>query len=156
MFSRSHISYSKPDSGDEPGADYDSIGHVDTPLLDRLGVTRDADFYLCGPPSFLKQLTAGLKTWGADSTRIHSVSACLGCGNADHAGNCAIPPTRRLTLPRGNPAPDLDFIHPKRTHGSVGLHGFPVCWNKLAEACDVPGHSGRAAQGVCHTPANAR
>ena len=53
MNSRSHIVYSKPDSGDKPGVDYDSVGHVDTPLLDRLGVTRDADFYLCGPPSFL-------------------------------------------------------------------------------------------------------
>src|ERR1700734_515762 len=69
--SRSHIVYSKPDSGNKPGVDYESVGHVDTPLLDRLGVTRDADFYLCGPPSFLKQLTQGLKTWGADSTRVH-------------------------------------------------------------------------------------
>ena len=42
--SRSHIVYSKPDSGDEPGVDYDSVGHVDTALLDRLGVTGDADF----------------------------------------------------------------------------------------------------------------
>src|SRR5579871_6785080 len=60
--SRSHIVYSKPDSGDESGVDYDSLGHVDTPLLDRLGVARDADFYLCGPPSFLRDLTSGLKT----------------------------------------------------------------------------------------------
>src|ERR1700735_5373795 len=70
--SRSHIVYSKPDSGDKPGVDYDSVGHVDTPLLDRLGGTRDADFYLCGPPSFLKQLTQGLKTWRVDSSRIHA------------------------------------------------------------------------------------
>ena len=54
MNSRSHIVYSKPDSEDKLGVDYDSVGHVDTPLLDRLGVTRDADFYLCGPPSFLR------------------------------------------------------------------------------------------------------
>src|SRR5579862_718434 len=59
--SRSHIVYSQPDSADQPGIDYDSVGHVDTPLLDRLGVARDADFYLCGPPSFLKQLSEGLK-----------------------------------------------------------------------------------------------
>jgi ferredoxin-NADP reductase len=69
--SRSHIVYSKPDSGDKAGVDYDSVGHVDAPLLDRLGVAHDADFYLCGPPSFLKQLTEGLQKWGADSTRIH-------------------------------------------------------------------------------------
>src|SRR6202050_5625579 len=68
---RSHIVYSKPDSADKLGADYDSVGHVDAPLLDRLGLARDADFYLCGPPLFLKQLTEGLKTWGVDSPRIH-------------------------------------------------------------------------------------
>src|SRR5208282_6372143 len=68
---RSHVTYSKPDPWDKPGVDYDSVGHVDTPLLDRLGVTRAADFYLCGPPSFLRDLTAGLKTWGADGARIH-------------------------------------------------------------------------------------
>ena len=61
---RSHIVYSKPNSEDKLGVDYDSVGHVDTPLLDRLGVTRDADFDLCDTPSFLKQLE-GLKTWGA-------------------------------------------------------------------------------------------
>src|SRR5271163_3944892 len=70
--SRSHIVYSKPDSEDKPGVDYDSVGHVDAPLLDHLGVARDADFYLCGPPSFLRDLTADLKTWGADSSRIHA------------------------------------------------------------------------------------
>src|ERR1700733_8498146 len=70
--SRSHTVYSKPDSGDKPGVDYDSVGHVDTLLVDRRGVTRDADFYLCGPPSFLRDLTAGLKTWRADPTRIHT------------------------------------------------------------------------------------
>jgi len=69
---RSHMVYSKPDSVDKLGADYDSVGHVDIPLLDRLSVDRDADFYLCGPPSFLRDLATGLKTWGADSTRIHT------------------------------------------------------------------------------------
>ncbi|MGP0070313.1 MAG: sulfurase, partial [Bryobacteraceae bacterium] len=37
VHSRSHFVYSKPDSGDDPGVDYDSVGHVYTPLLDRLG-----------------------------------------------------------------------------------------------------------------------
>jgi len=37
--SRSQYCVIKPDSGDKPGVDYDSVGHADTPLLDRLGVT---------------------------------------------------------------------------------------------------------------------
>ncbi len=123
---RSHIVYSKPDSGDQPGVDYDSVGHVDTPLLDRLGVTRDADFYLCGPPSFLIQLTQGLKSWGADSTRIHQEvfgpEAPITQGLRD-------PPAHRFTLPRGNRALDHKFHLYEAGSRFLGTHGFSVCWN---------------------------
>ena len=46
------LSIASPIKG-ETGVDYDSVGNVETPQLARLGVTRDADFYLCAPPSFL-------------------------------------------------------------------------------------------------------
>ncbi len=144
--SRSHIVYSKPDSGDEPGVDYDSVGHVDTPLLDRLGVTRDADFYLCGPPSFLRDLTAGLKTWGADSTRIHTevfgpeAPITPGIAQSSH------PPVH---APAGEPGtgPQISFTR----------SGLTVPWDsrfssllELAEACDVP-VQWSCRTGVCHT-----
>ena len=117
--SRSHIVYSKPDSGDEPGVDYDSVGHVDTPLLDRLGVTRDADFYLCGPPSFLRDLTGGLKTWSADSTRIHT--EVFGPEAPITPGNCAILPPAGSCSRGGTRHRTTDFIYTKRAHGSVGF-----------------------------------
>ncbi len=144
--SRSHIVYSKPDSGDQPGVDYDSVGHVDTPLLDRLGVTRAADFYLCGPPSFLKQLTEGLKTWGADPTRTYQevfgpeASITPGIAQSSH------PPVH---APAGEPGigPQISFTR----------SGLTVPWNsrfssllELAEACDVPVQWSCRA-GVCHT-----
>jgi ferredoxin-NADP reductase/MOSC domain-containing protein YiiM len=143
---RSHIVYSKPDSGDEAGVDYDSAGHVDAPLLDRLGVTRDADFYLCGPPSFLRDLTAGLKTWGADSTRIHTEvfgqesPITPGIAQASH------PPVH---APVGKPGtgPQISFTR----------SGLTVPWDsrfssllELAEACDVPVRWS-CRTGVCHT-----
>ena len=68
---RSHIVYSQPQPEDQLGRDYDSPGHLNVPLLDQLGVARNADFYLCGPSSFLRDFTAGLKTWGAGSAQIH-------------------------------------------------------------------------------------
>jgi ferredoxin-NADP reductase/MOSC domain-containing protein YiiM/ferredoxin len=144
--SRSHIVYSKPDAGDELGVDYDSVGHVDTPLLDRLRVTRDADFYLCGPPSFLRDLTAGLKTWGADSTRIHTevfgpeASITPGITQSSH------PPVH---APAGKPGtgPQISFIR----------SGLTVSWDsrfssllELAEASDVPAQWS-CRTGVCHT-----
>jgi hypothetical protein len=69
---RGHIVYSRPAPEDKRGLNYDSVGHVATSLLQDLRVPRDADFYLCGQPWFLRQLTQNLKTWAADSTRIHA------------------------------------------------------------------------------------
>ncbi len=144
--SRSHIVYSKPDSVDQLGVDYDSVGHVDTPLLDRLGVARDADFYLCGPTSFLKQLREGLKTWGAASTRIHAevfgpeAPITPGIARSSH------PPVH---APSGEPGagPQISFAR----------SGLTVPWDprfssllELAEACDVPVQWSCRA-GVCHT-----
>jgi ferredoxin-NADP reductase/MOSC domain-containing protein YiiM len=142
---RSHIVYSKPDSGDQLGVDYDSVGHVGTPLLDQLGVTRDADFYLCGPPSFLKQLTEGLKAWAADSTRIHlevfGTEAPITPGIAQSS--------RPVHAPAGEPGigPQVAFTR----------SGLTVPWDsrfssllELAEACDVPVRWS-CRTGVCHT-----
>jgi ferredoxin-NADP reductase/MOSC domain-containing protein YiiM len=144
--SRSHIVYSKPDSGDKPGVDYDSVGHVDTPLLDRLRVTRDADFYLCGPPSFLRDLTAGLKTWGADSTRIHTEVFGPEAPITPGIAPFSHPPVHP---PAGNPGsgPQISFTR----------SGLTVLWDsrfssllELAEACDVP-VQWSCRTGVCHT-----
>jgi ferredoxin len=143
--SRSHIVYSKPDQEDEPGVDYDSVGHVDTALLDRLGVAHDAEFYLCGPPSFLKELTEGLKRWGADSTRIYlevfgsGASITPGITRSSHAP---------VHAPAGEPGsgPQISFTR----------SGLTVPWDsrfsnllELAEACDVP-VQWSCRMGVCH------
>ena len=144
--SRSHIVYSKPDSEDEPGVDYDSVGHVDIPLLDRLGVARDADFYLCGPPSFLRDLTAGLKTWGANSTRIQ---AEVFGPEEPIAPGMVRSPRSPAHPPSGEPGagPQISFIR----------SGLTVSWDsqfssllELAEACDVP-VQWSCRTGVCHT-----
>jgi ferredoxin-NADP reductase len=144
--SRNHIVYSKPGSEDERGVDYDSVGHVDTPLLDRLGVTREADFYLCGPPSFLKQLAEGLKTWGADSTRIHVEVFGSEASITPGIAQSSRPPVHP---PAGEPGigPQISFIR----------SGLTVSWDskfssllELAEACDVP-VQWSCRTGVCHT-----
>jgi len=143
---RSHIVYSKPDSADKAGVDYDSVGHVDAPLLDRLGVTRGADFYLCGPPGFLAQLTEGLKTWGADPARIRQ--EVFG----------AEPPITPGIAPSSHPP-----VHPPVGKPGTGPQisftrsALTVPWDsrfssllELAEACDVPAQWS-CRTGVCHT-----
>jgi ferredoxin-NADP reductase/ferredoxin len=143
--SRSHIAYSKPTSEDQPGVDYDSVGHVDAPLLDRLGVTRDADFYLCGPPSFLRDLTAGLKTWGADSKRIHEEVFGAAASFTPGIARVAHPPAH---APAGEPGtgPQISFI---RSGLTVPWHSRFSNLLELAEACDVP-VKWSCRTGVCH------
>jgi len=143
---RSYIAYSKPRPEDQLGTDYDSTGHLDAPLLDRLNLPRNADFYLCGPASFLRDFTAGLKTWGADSTRIHE--EVFGPEESITPGIAATP-RRPAHLPAGTAGagPQISFTR----------SGLVVRWDarfqsllELAEACDVP-VKWSCRTGVCHT-----
>jgi ferredoxin-NADP reductase len=59
------VGYSKPEDADRQGQDYDAPGHLTIPLLQRLQVPKDADFYLCGPAAFLRDFSADLQSWGA-------------------------------------------------------------------------------------------
>ena len=121
---RSHIVYSRPNSDDTAGVDYDSVGHVDMPLIRRLHVPREADFYLCGPPLFLRQLTEGLKTWAADSTRIHL--ELFGPEEPVSRRNCAILPAARSLAPRRTRHGPSSFVRPKRADRSLGLPVFQL------------------------------
>jgi len=40
--------YSGPAAIDRVGADFHAPGHIDTALLERIGASRNSDFYLCG------------------------------------------------------------------------------------------------------------
>jgi ferredoxin-NADP reductase len=142
---RGHVVYSKPAPEDELGPDYDSVGHVDTALLDRIGVARDGDFYLCGPASFLHDLTASLQTWSADS-RIHRELFGPETPITPGIAPSSLPPVHP---PDGTPGtgPQISFTR----------SGLTVPWNsryssilELAEACDVP-VQWSCRTGVCHT-----
>lgn len=69
---RSHVVYSRPTSTDRIGKDFDAAGHLGIPTFETLGVPRQADFYLCGPPRFLEDLRAGLVAWGVAPDRVHA------------------------------------------------------------------------------------
>ena len=143
---RSHIVYSKPGVEDQLGQDYDSPGHLNVALLDRLRVTRNADFYLCGPPSFLRSFTVGLPAWGVDPTRIHVEAFGQGESMTPGIARSSRPSAH---LPSGTPGagPQVSFTR----------SGLIVPWNssflsllELAEACDIP-VKWACRTGVCHT-----
>ena len=143
---RIHVVYSKPEPEDKLGLDYDSTGHLDVPLLDRLGLSRNADFYLCGPPSFLQSFTAGLKSWGADSSRVHS--------EVFGSEESITPGIARSSAPPVHPPEGTPGLGPQISFTRSGL---TVRWDarfasllEFAEACDVP-VKWSCRTGVCHT-----
>jgi len=143
---QSHIVYSRPQPDDQLGLDYDSPGHLDISLLDHHGVAQNADFYLCGPPSFLSSFTAGLAQRGVESTRVHT--EIFGPQGSITPGIVAVS-RPAAHLPSGTPGtgPQVSFTR----------SGLTVPWNpsfhsllELAEACDVPVRWS-CRTGVCHT-----
>lgn len=143
---RSHIRYSRPGPQDLLGSDFDAPGRLDLAVIQQLGVPRDADFYLCGPPAFLHDLTAGLSGWVGDATRVHT--EVFGPGESITPG-IATAASRPPHLPSGpaGAGPRVSFAR----------SGIAVTWDpkyqsllELAEACDVPVRWS-CRTGVCHT-----
>ena len=139
------IVYSRPTAGDQIGADFDAPGHIDTPLLERIGVPQGSDFYLCGPSSFLKNMRDGLKSWGVPAENVHT--EIFGVLESITPGIAQIEHTPHL--PQGPPGsgPAVSFAR----------SGITAAWDpkfasllELAEACDVPVRWS-CRTGVCHT-----
>jgi ferredoxin-NADP reductase/MOSC domain-containing protein YiiM len=143
---RSYVQYSRPDSTDRLGVDFDAAGRLTVTVLEKLGVPRESDFYLCGPPAFLEDFTAGLGGWGVARDRVHT--EIFGSGKSVTPGVKKAP--RPLPhVPEGSPGggPRISFARA----------GLTVSWDpkfqsllELAEACDVPVRWS-CRTGVCHT-----
>jgi ferredoxin-NADP reductase/MOSC domain-containing protein YiiM len=142
---RSYVVYSRPAPNDLPEKDFDASGHIDAALLERIGVSPESDFYLCGPPSFLQNLRDGLRNWGALADRVHTEvfgtleSITPGMARIEHAPH--VPEG-----PRGS-GPSVSFAR----------SGITTAWDakyqsllELAEACDIPVRWS-CRTGVCHT-----
>jgi hypothetical protein len=62
-----HFAYSRPRPEDE--GKFHSTGYVDIDLIQTL-VSQDAEFFLCGSPSFLNALREGLQSWGVPDNQV--------------------------------------------------------------------------------------
>lgn len=142
---RSCFLYSRPGATDRPETDFDAPGRIDTALLERIGVSPNSDFYLCGPSSFLLSMRDGLQKWGVLAANVHMeifgalAAITPGLKQVEHAPR----------PPSGPPGagPSLSFAR----------SGLSVAWNarfasllELAEACDIPVRWS-CRTGVCHT-----
>ncbi|MFZ1159757.1 MAG: MOSC and FAD-binding oxidoreductase domain-containing protein [Candidatus Sulfotelmatobacter sp.] len=142
---RGYVVYSRPAASDQVGADFDARGHIDTALLEKLDVSPNSDFYLCGPSSFLQSMRDGLRNWGVPAGNVHT--EIFGSLEAITPGMAQVVHTPHL--PQGAPGsgPPVSFAR----------SGITAAWDpkfasllELAEACDVPVRWS-CRIGVCHT-----
>ena len=143
--SRLAIAYSKPDPTDHPGNDFDIRGHWDFATLEKLAIPVGADFYVCGPSTFLRDINRALVSLGVPQDAIH----------------------REVFGPADSFEPGVMDAEVKPPHSPVPLgtgpivsftrSGLAVPWDtrfksilELAEACDVPVRWS-CRTGVCHT-----
>jgi len=142
---RSHICYSAPGPQDRPAVDFDAPGRLSVRVLQELGAPREADFYLCGPASFMSGLTADLISWGVSAERLHSEN--FGAGPALNPGVVTAPP-RPPHLP-DRPAGSGPMVSFARSNLALRWDTAFQSLLELAEACDVPVRWA-CRTGVCH------
>ena len=135
---RSQVLYSRPRRNDRRGRDYDEVGRIDLDTLLGLGVPRDAEFYLCGPSAFLRDLTAALLGWGVEPAHLHRE---------------VFGPEPREDAPEPHPPAGPPGQGPEVAFSRSAL---TIAWDErfgslleLAEACDVPA-DWSCRTGVCH------
>lgn len=140
------IWYSRPGAEDRLGRDYDAPGRLAADDLRELGVPCEADFYLCGPASFIADLTTGLEAWGVAADRMHTEAFAGGPSLTPGIAAGAAPAPHQPTGAPGT-GPLVSFAR----------SGLTVRWRtsaelnllELAEACDVPVRWS-CRTGVCH------
>jgi ferredoxin-NADP reductase/MOSC domain-containing protein YiiM len=143
--SHSAIAYSEPGLSDRPGNDFDIRGRWDLASLKKLAIPVGADFYVCGPSAFLRDMNRDLISLGVPQDAIH----------------------QEVFGPAGSIQPGVTKVEMKSPHPPVPLgagpmvsftrSGLVVPWDtrfksvlELAEACDVPVRWS-CRTGVCHT-----
>ena len=144
---RSYVCYSRPDSRDKLGEDFDVAGHMSPSVFDAIGVPGDADVYLCGPTRFMADMKEALATLGLAPERIHV--------EIFNGGESMMPgivrgAMRAPHLPKDetNTGPLVSFAR-----SGIAAHWKASAYQsilELAEACDVLVRWS-CRTGVCHS-----
>ena len=68
------VFFTKPGPDDHLGQDFDASGRITPASIRNFCQDPDADFYICGPASFMQDITAALRQIGVIEPRIHTES----------------------------------------------------------------------------------
>ncbi len=144
---RSYVCYSRPDSRDKMGEDLNATGHLSRSVFDEVGVSREADVYLCGPTRFMADMKAALATFGVAPQQIHIE---LFNGSESMTPGVVGAAMRAPHLPKddANTGPLVSFAR-----SGIAAHWKASAYQsilELAEGCDVPVRWS-CRTGVCHS-----
>jgi ferredoxin-NADP reductase/MOSC domain-containing protein YiiM/ferredoxin len=144
---RTYVCYSRPGPGEKMGEDFDGTGHLSRSVFDEVGVSGEADVYLCGPTRFMADMKEALATFGVATERIHVE---LFNGSESMTPGVVGAAMRAPHLPKddANTGPLVSFAR-----SGIGAHWKATAYQnilELAEACDVPVRWS-CRTGVCHS-----
>lgn len=140
------VCYSRPRDPDRVGRDYDLAGRLSAAMMDDRGVPVDADFYVCGPAGFMRDIAAGLLARGAAPDRVHS--EIFGPGEQLTPGVVPGGAKEAPHPPAGAPGTGA-LVAFARSNLSVSWDSSFGSLLEFAEACDVPVRWA-CRTGVCH------
>jgi ferredoxin len=144
---RSYVCYSRPDSCDKLGENFDATGHLSRSAFEHIGLPREADVYLCGPTRFMSDMKETLAVLGVAPQRIH-VEMFNGSESITPGVVGAASRSPHLPNEDADTGPLVTFAR-----SSIAAHWNASTYKSildLAEACDVPVRWS-CRTGVCHT-----
>ncbi len=131
---RARVYYSDPGPDDLEGRDFDDTGQLTPSALAALVPPLDAEAYLCGPATFMDDISAALAALGIDATHIHTEP--FGPARSQTPG-IAAKQGRAPHPPAGQPGPGPSIAF-ARSDLTIPWSGDYASLLEFAEACDVP------------------
>ncbi len=138
-----------PGAADAHGADYDVAGRLDLAVLERAGVPKDADHYLCGPDAFMRDIGAALTARGVAPERV--ATEAFGAV-AVHASGIVKAGDRAPHAPDGPPGAGPTVTFARSASPSLGTTAIRACSTSPKRATS---RSGSAAASASATTARA-
>jgi ferredoxin-NADP reductase len=143
---RLYVCYSRPAARDKMGEDFDTVGRLSRSVLDKVGLSREADVYICGPARFMADLKEALADLGVASERVHTE---IFNGGEPRNPDFVNTSTRVPHPPEGDAdtGPLVSFAR-----SGTAAHWKAFAYQsilELAEACDVAVRWS-CRTGVCH------
>ena len=139
------VAYSQPGPSEVPGHGFDVAGRISLETITTAGIPVDADYYICGPDRFMKDLSASLIARGTPPEQV-AMEAFGAAAVRRPPGLEGDRPAPHVPAGAPGPGPAVTF-----SRSSVTASWDPSYGNLLefAEACDVPVNFG-CRNGVCH------